>query len=42
MRLILFALALGVLSGCQSVPNERKNNCVCNWEVLQAQEGTVV
>ncbi len=42
MRLILIAFAMiGVLSGCQSVPKERKNNCACNWEILQAREGAV-
>lgn len=24
--------SLAVLSGCQSVPTERKNNCACMWE----------
>ncbi|MDR6101886.1 hypothetical protein QE369_002083 [Agrobacterium larrymoorei] len=31
-KLILFALMLGVLSSCQSVPAERKNSCACLWE----------
>lgn len=33
MRLALtLALIMGVLSACQSVPAERKNNCACVWE----------
>jgi hypothetical protein len=31
---IAFALILVGLTGCQSVPAERKANCSCNWETL--------
>jgi hypothetical protein len=33
-RLILVALALAMLSACQSVPAQRKDNCACVWEPL--------
>jgi len=42
MRTIFITLALACsLSACQSVPKERTNNCVCNWEILEQQNGAV-
>jgi hypothetical protein len=39
MKRVMIALvvALGGLTACQSVPAERENNCVCNWEALTTQ-----
>jgi len=34
VRVTLLALVLMMLSACQSVPAQRKNNCACNWEPL--------
>lgn len=42
MRVILMALVvISSLSACQSVPKERTNNCACNWETLENQNGAV-
>lgn len=38
--LILFALMLGVLASCQSVPAERRNNCACLWERMDGISNT--
>jgi len=29
---LIFLIAMTVISACQSVPKERKNNCACLWE----------
>jgi uncharacterized protein YceK len=43
MTRILIALALiGGLSGCQSIPKERTNNCACNWEVPELQQNGAI
>lgn len=36
---IVLVILLGGLSGCQSIPAERKNNCACNWEALPTITG---
>ena len=34
LRPLIAALLLAGLAACQTVPAERKNNCVCVWEPL--------
>lgn len=34
IRVVLVTLLISLLSSCQSVPAERKNNCACMWEPL--------
>lgn len=36
--LVVLALLLAGLAGCQSVPAERKNSCACVWEPLAGLE----
>ena len=34
LRPLIAAMLLAGLAACQTVPAERKNNCVCVWEPL--------
>lgn len=34
---ILIALLSVGLTGCQTIPAERKNNCACMWETMDGQ-----
>ena len=38
ITLVILIVLLSGISACQSVPAERKNNCACNWELMEGNK----